>query len=399
MSLATKSSQETIEVFSKYVVPNYKRYACCLVRGSGSEVWDAEGNRYLDLFPGWGCNLLGHSPARVVQAVQEQVANLIHIPNTWYMEAQGDFAQALVERSFESQAFFCNSGAEANEAAIKLARAHQLPRYKIITALNSFHGRTMATVSATGQPKYQQGIGPLLPGFVHVPFGDVDAVAGAIDDETAAIMVEPIQGEGGVNVPPENYLHDLRQLADDKGLLLIFDEVQTGMGRTGKWFAFQHSDIEPDIMTLAKALGSGIACGAMLAAPNVAASLKPGMHASTFGGNPIACRAGLATIETIEADNLLQRASHIQQFFHQLFTDLEAQTKLVREIRIVGAMIGIDLHVPSTPFVEECMKRNLLVNATHDTVLRLLPALNITDEQLDETKQILTEVFVAMAEK
>lgn len=399
VSLATHSSKDTIEVFSKYVIPNYKRYPVCLVRGSGSEIWDAEGNRYLDLFPGWGCNLLGHCPPKVVEAVQEQLATLIHVPNTWYMEAQGLFAKALVERSFPSQAFFCNSGAEANEAAIKLTRAHQAPRYKIITALNSFHGRTLAAVSATGQPKYQQGIGPLVPGFVHVPFGDAQAVANAIDDETAAIMVEPIQGEGGVNLPPDGYLQALREIADEKNLLLIFDEVQTGMGRTGKWFAFQHANVVPDIMTLAKAIGSGVACGAMLAKPEVAASLKPGMHASTFGGNPIACRAGLATIETIEDDDLLSRAVYIQEFFQNLFQDLQEKTSLIREIRVLGVMVGADLHVPVGPFVEECMNQRLLVNGTHDTVLRLLPALNITDEQLQEAARILTGVFEQLAAK
>jgi acetylornithine/succinyldiaminopimelate/putrescine aminotransferase len=236
MSTATHSSADVIELFKRYVIGNYTRYPVCLVRGEGSQVWDAEGNRYLDFFPGWGCDLIGHCPPRVVQAVQEQVAQLIHVPNSWYMEAQGLLGKALSERSgFGGQAFLCNSGTEAVEAAIKLARLNGGPgRYKIITMLDSFHGRTMGALSATGQPKYHQGLHPLLPGFAYAPFGDLDAAAALIDDQTCAILLEPIQGEGGVNIAPDGYLEGLRALADRHGLLLIFDEVQAGMGRTGK---------------------------------------------------------------------------------------------------------------------------------------------------------------------
>ncbi|HEU5117410.1 MAG TPA: aminotransferase class III-fold pyridoxal phosphate-dependent enzyme, partial [Isosphaeraceae bacterium] len=296
------SSTETIAQFDRFVIPNYRRYPVCLVRGEGSEIWDAEGNRYLDFFPGWGCNLIGHCPPKVVEAVREQVGLLIHVPNTWYMEAQGAFAQALAERSFGGQSFFCNSGAEANEAAIKLARAvgHPKGRFKIITMEHGFHGRTFAALSATAQPKYHQGFEPIVPGFTYVPFDDLGAVEAVIDDQTAAVLVEPIQGEGGVNVPSEGYLPGLRCLCDERGILLMLDEVQTGLGRTGKWFGYQHSAIEPDVLTCAKALAGGVACGVMIARPEHAQALKPGMHASTFGGNPIACRAGLATIETIE---------------------------------------------------------------------------------------------------
>lgn len=389
------SSKEVIDVFDQYVIGNYKRYPVCLVRGEGSEIWDAEGNRFLDLFPGWGCNLIGHSPPRVVEAVREQVGSLIHVPNTWYVEAQGLFAKALVERAFPAKAFFCNSGAEANEAAIKLARAKQLPRYKIITAENSFHGRTYAAVSATGQPKYQQGFGPLVPGFKHVPFGDINVMSRAVDEETCAIMIEPIQGEGGVNIPSDKYLADLRQLCDDKNLLLIFDEVQSGMGRTGKWFAHQHSSITPDIMTLAKALAGGVACGAMLATNEVAPALKPGMHASTFGGNPIACRAGLATIETIEEDGLLDRAFAIEKQFRDFFTGLQKQIGAIRAIRARGVMIGVECDFPVANIVAECLENKLLINGTHDTVIRLLPALTITDAEIAEGCAILDKVIRA----
>src|ERR1700730_6040203 len=295
------SSAQTIELFRRYVVGNYTRFPVCLVRGEGSYVWDAEGNRYLDFFPGWGCDSLGHCPPRVVEAVRDQVGKLIHVPNTWYMEAQGQLAEALAERTgWGGQCFFCNSGTEANEAAIKLARLCGKPgRYKIVTTINSFHGRTLGALSATGQPKYHQGLEPLLAGFNYVPFGDLDAAAKLIDDETCAILVEPIQGEGGVNLPPDGYLEGLRSLADKHGLLLIFDEVQSGMGRTGRWFAHQHWPVQPDVMTLSKALAGGIACGALVARPEVAEKLKPGTHAATFGGNPVACRAALAMVETI----------------------------------------------------------------------------------------------------
>src|SRR5580704_19505050 len=310
------TSTAIIELFGQYVIPNYTRYPVCLVRGEGSYVWDAEGAKYLDFFPGWGCGLLGHCPPRVVKAVQEQVAALIHVPNTWYTESQGLLAKALSERTdFAGKCFFCNSGAEANEAAIKLARLNGVGsgpngsnRFKIITMLDSFHGRTMGALTATGQPKYHQGVGPLLPGFAYAPFGDLGAVANLIDAETIAVMVEPVQGEGGVNLPPDGYMEGLRELCDAHKLLLICDEVQSGMGRTGKWYAHQHWKVQPDIVTLAKALGGGVAVGGLIAKPEVGEKLKPGTHAATFGGNPIACAAALATIETIEKDGLLDRA-------------------------------------------------------------------------------------------
>jgi predicted acetylornithine/succinylornithine family transaminase len=390
------TTPETIELFKKYVVGNYTRYPVCLVRGEGSYVWDAEGHRYLDFFPGWGCDLLGHCPARVVEAVRDQVGRLIHVPNTWYTEAQGFLAQALSERSgMGGQCFFCNSGTEANEAAIKLARLCGKPgRYKIVSMVNSFHGRTMGALSATGQPKYHQGMEPLLAGFRHAPFGDLDAAARLIDNETCALLVEPIQGEGGINLPPAGYLEGLRELADKHKLLLIFDEVQTGMGRTGRWFAYQHAGVQPDVFTLAKALAGGLAMGGLVARPSVAEKLKPGTHAATFGGNPIACRAALATIETIEADGLLARAELIGARFRERFEALRPRCPLIQEIRVRGAMIGVELSVDGTPIVQKCLERRLLVNCTHGTVLRLLPALTLADGQIDEGCGILEEVLL-----
>ncbi|MBL9094000.1 MAG: aspartate aminotransferase family protein [Planctomycetaceae bacterium] len=393
MSTALMSSADVVELFKQYVVPNYGRYPVCLVRGEGSYVWDAEGNRYLDLFPGWGCNLLGHCPEPVVRAVQEQVATLIHVPNTWYTEAQGLWAKALSDRSFGGQAFFCNSGAEANEAAIKLARLHGKGRYKIITFENSFHGRTMGSVSATAQPKYHEGLGPILAGFQYAPFGDLEAVAKLIDSETIAIMIEPVQGEGGINIPPPGFLQGLRDLCDKHKLLLIFDEVQSGCGRTGNWFAYQHFGVTPDVMTLAKAVCGGVAGGAMLTTKEIAPSLRPGMHAATYGGNPIAARAGIATLEMIENENLLSAAKNLGEIFRRRFTSLKEECDLVTDVRVMGVMIGLELSIEGAAIVKACLERKLLINCTHGTVIRLLPAMNLAPAQAEEACDIIAEVI------
>ena len=392
------SSEDTIRLFRKYVVPNYGRFPVSLVRGEGSYVFDPQGNRYLDLFPGWGCNLLGHCPGPVVEAVREQLGRLIHVPNTWYMEAQGRWAEALCERSFGGQAFFCNSGTEAVEAAIKLARLHTpKQRYKIITFEGGFHGRTLGSTAATAQPKYHEGLGPLMAGFVYAPYGNLEAVAELIDEETAAILVEPIQGEGGVVIPPDGFLAGLRKLADDNELLLIFDEVQTGCGRTGDWFAYQGVDVTPDVMTLAKGICGGLAGAAMLTTAEIAPSLRPGMHAATFGGNPIASVAGLATIETIENQNLLESARRLGEVFGERFGQLQQECDLVREVRVRGVMIALELTIEGAATVKACMERKLLVNCTQDTVIRLLPAMNLTQEQAHQGCDILGEVIKQQA--
>ncbi|MEA1951706.1 MAG: aspartate aminotransferase family protein [Planctomycetota bacterium] len=391
--------EETIKLFEQYVVPNYGRFPVSLVRGEGAYVWDSDDNRYLDLFPGWGCNLLGHCPKMVVDAVRDQVGRLIHVPNTWYMEAQGLWAKALCERSFGGQAFFCNSGTEANEAAIKLARLHgDKSRYKIISFEGGFHGRTLGSTAATAQPKYHEGLGPLMAGFVYAPYGDLAAVEEHIDDETAAILVEPVQGEGGVVIPPDGFLEGLRKLADDNGALLIFDEVQTGCGRTGEWFAYQHFGVTPDVITLAKSLCGGIAGGAMLTTAEIAPSLRPGMHAATFGGNPIAARAGIATIEMIERDNLLESAKKLSEIFKQRFDDFAAKCDLVEEVRVLGLMIGMELTVEGAPIVKECMEQKLLVNCTQGTVIRLLPPMILTEEEVHQGCDILFEAIKKQAE-
>ena len=399
---ATRTSQQTIDQFGQYVIPNYKRYPVSLVHGEGSLVWDAEGRKFLDLFPGWGCNILGHCPPRVVKAIQQQVEHLIHIPNTWFTEAQGNFAEALVRHSF-GKVFFANSGTEANEGAIKLARLHYAnksggtSKYRVISFANGFHGRTFGSVTATAQPKYHEGLGPLLPGFRYAPFNDFEAVEALVDDETCAILLEPVQGEGGVNIADEQFLKNLRDLCDRKDMLLIFDEVQTGMGRTGDWFAYQRAKVQPDIMTLAKGVAAGVACGAFICRDHIAPSLRPGMHASTFGGNPLAMAAGIATMQTIEADGLLENCLIMSERFHQFFDGLKAKLPIIKDVRTRGMMIGVELNIPATPAVAKCMDRGVLINATHDTVVRLLPALNITASQVDEGCRVIAETLELMA--
>ncbi|MCL2711068.1 MAG: aspartate aminotransferase family protein [Planctomycetaceae bacterium] len=397
------TSKETIALFDQYVIPNYTRYPVSLVRGVNSEIWDAEGKRYIDFFPGWGCGLYGHCPPPIVEAVQKQVAELIHVPNSWYTELQGTWAKLLSERSFGggvtgARVFFCNSGAEANEAALKLVRLHSTTtsstgRYKIITFQGSFHGRTMGALSATAQPKYHEGLNPMLAGFTYLPYGDLSAVENAIDHETAAIMIEPIQGEGGVRMPPEGFLQGLRKICDDRNLLLVFDEVQTGCGRTGHWFGYQYFGVEPDIMTLAKSVSGSLPGGAMLAKAEIAPSLRPGMHAATYGGNPISAAAGIAAIRMIESQGLLERTKKIGDLFFTALNQLAKESNLVQEVRGVGVMIGIELAIEGAPFVKSCMERGLLINCTQGNVLRLLPAMTIEENIAAEGLAILCDVL------
>jgi len=390
----------TGELYRQHVVPNYNRYPVCIVRGDGSRVWDDTGREYLDFFPGWGCAIVGHCPHRVVDAVRDQVGRLIHVPNSWHTEAQGLLAEALTTRTgWGGQAFFCNSGAEAIEGAIKMARlwGHSAGKFRVVSMLNSFHGRTLGALSATGQPKYHHGVEPLVPGFSYATFGDLEDAERLIGPETCAVLLEPIQGEGGINLPPPGYLQGLRELTRRKGCLLILDEVQSGMGRAGSWYAHQIWDVKPDIVTLAKALASGIPCGGLLATPEVAVALKPGTHASTYGGNPVSAVAALATIATIEQDNLIERSKVLEVKFRTRFEALAERCPWIKEVRARGVMIGIQLSVDGAPVVKKCLDNGLLVNCTHQTVIRLLPAMNLTDAEFDAGCAILEDAIAGLA--
>jgi acetylornithine/N-succinyldiaminopimelate aminotransferase len=387
-------TQEIIELYSKYVIANYKRLPCVIVKGQGCYLWDADGNKILDMFPGWAVSGIGHCHPKVVEALRKQAGELLHIDNTFYSEQQAQLAKLLSERGFGGKCFFCNSGAEANEAALKLARlATAEGKYKFITAEGSFHGRTFATVTATAQPKYHEGFLPLLPGFIYVPFNDVKALENAFSDEVCAVLVEPIQGEGGINVATKEYLETIRRLCDHNEAIMILDEVQTGMGRTGKWFAYQHYDIEPDIITLAKALGGGVAIGAMMAKTEIADKLVPGKHASTFGGNCLACAAGIAVVEAIEQDNLLDNATKMGEYAKQKLVQLKQKYPIIGSVRGIGLMIGVQLTSPGGEIVDKCLARGLRINCTNDTVLRFMPAMLVTKDQIDEAINILDGVL------
>jgi len=388
------TTKETIELFDKYVIGNYKRLPRVIVKGQGCYLYDADGNEILDMFPGWAVSAIGHCHPKVVEALRKQAGELLHIDNTFYSEPQGELAKLLSERAFGGKCFFCNSGAEANEAALKLARLHTSEgKYKFITAEGSFHGRTFATLTATAQPKHHEGLLPLLPGFIYIPFNDVAVLESAFSDEVAAVMVEPIQGEGGINIATDEFLKTIRRLCDESGAVMIFDEVQTGMGRTGKWFAYQHFDVEPDIMTIAKALGGGVAIGAMMAKDEVAASLVPGKHASTFGGNALVCAAAVAVIEAIEEENLLENASRLGRYTMDKLLQLKQKHNIIDSVRGIGFMIGVQLTGPCSEIVDKCLDRGLRINCTQGTVLRFMPPMIAAKDQIDKAVDILDTVL------
>lgn len=381
----------------------YGRYPIVPVRGEGCRLWDAEGKEYLDFLAGVAVNNLGHCHPRVVKALQEQAARLIHCSNYYQIPQQIDLAELLCSHSFADKAFFCNSGAEANEAAIKLARKYSREtfnnpeRYGIITAADSFHGRTLATVAATGQEKVQRFFDPLLHGFCHVPFNDLAALESSITPQTCAIMLEPIQGEGGINIPSVEYMQGVRALCDQHQLLLILDEVQVGMGRTGKLFAYEHFGITPDIMTLAKALAGGAPIGTMLAKEKVAAAFVPGTHGSTFGGNPLVTAAGIASMRTILEEGLLNRAEEMGEYLHGELEIMGKKYPFVKEVRGIGLMIGMSLSIPAADIVNKGHERGLLLNVTHDTVLRFVPPLVISKQEVNQMIKILDGIFREIA--
>lgn len=385
--------------FDKHVMHNYTRFPICAVRGEGSWLWDTEGKKYLDLFPGWGVGGLGHCHPAVADALAKQARKLIHVANHYYCEEQGEFGQLLSERCGGMQVFFCNSGAEAAEGALKLARLHNQPRYKIITFEGSFHGRTFGAITATAQPAYQKGFTPVVPGFAYAKLNDLESVKKLIDADTCAIMVEQVQGEGGVIPCTKEFLQGLRALADQHNLTLIFDEVQTAPARLGEWFGWQYTGVMPDIVTTAKAIAGGVPMGAFLAKPEVAADLKPGTHASTFGGHSLGCAAGIAGVHVIENEKLMDNIKTLGPWLEAELGALRDAGTGVTAVRRAGFMIGIDLAYPGAGLVEDCRNNGLLINCTHATVLRMLPAYNITKAELAQGLAILKDALARAANK
>jgi len=387
-------TKQLLEWAAKYHTPNYARAPICLVRGDGVRVWDSDGKEYLDFGAGIAVASLGHCHPRVTGAIREAAATLLHVSNLYHTAPQIHLAKLLCDHSFADRVFFCNSGAEANEAALKLVRKYAKERYasdryEVIATRNAFHGRTFATVTATGQEKYQHGFEPLVPGFKHVPYNDLRAMERAIDSRTAALIVEPIQGEGGVIVPDDDYLPGLRKLCDASGALLILDEVQTGVGRTGTLWAYEHSGIEPDVMTLAKALANGVPIGAMLTREEVARALGPGTHGSTFGGTPFVTSVALATLQTVLGEKIPERAARMGRRLMDGLRRLAQVPVGIREVRGRGLLIGVELDRPVSPILDACRNAGLLVLSAGENVLRLVPPLIIEEDHCDRALEIV----------
>ncbi len=379
----------------------YQRFAVAFEKGQGSQLWDTEGRSYTDFVAGIAVCNLGHAHARISAAVTRQVETLLHVSNLYYTLPQVDLATWLVSNSFADRVFFGNSGAEANEAAIKLARKYfndrgEADRYRIITMERSFHGRTLATLSATGQEKIKKGFDPVLQGFDFVPFNDIEALRARIGPATCAVMLEPIQGEGGVRCPDDNYLNTVRQICDDTGALLIFDEIQTGMGRTGKLFAYQHFGIEPDIMTLAKALANGLPIGAMLARESISAAFGPGAHASTFGGTPIVTAAALEVCNILTDDGVIEKGRAAGAYFKEQLRALKDRHAVIEDVRGRGLLLGMKLKIDGAPIVKQCMQAGFLINCIQDRILRFIPPLVITQEEIDRLIACLENIFAEM---
>ncbi len=390
-------NKDVAALTDKFVAKTYARTPLALVKGRGVKVWDADGKEYLDFLAGIAVNSFGHCHPAIVKAIKQQAQTLMHVSNLYHMQPQSELARELCRNSFADRVFFCNSGAEANEAAFKLARRYGQEKlggkYEIISTHNSFHGRTLATLTATGQEKVRAGYDPLPAGFRQVPYNKLDAMEAAIDEKkTVAILIEPIQAEGGVIVPNETYMLGLREICDQRRILLIFDEVQTGMGRTGKLFGYENFGVKPDIMTLAKALGGGLPLGAMLAREEVANSFGPGSHASTFGGNPVACAAGLAVMQLLKS-GALKNCVQMGKYFVKGLEALKKRFPFIREIRGKGLLIGVELEIEGSKIVDACMLEGLLMNCTAAKVLRFVPPLTIKKNEIDRGLSILEKVL------
>ena len=391
------TNKEIIGLTESYVANTYKRFPIAITKGEGARVFDADGKSYLDFVAGLAVTNLGHCHPKVVEAVRKQAGELFHISNLFHIAPQAELAKLLCENSFADKVFFANSGAEAIEAAIKLARRYfssrGVGRANIISMEKSFHGRTFAALAATAQKKIQKGFEPHLEEFTYVPFGDVDAVRRALGPTTAAVLLEPVQGEGGVNIAPDPFLKELKALLSEAGVLLIYDEVQVGMGRTGKLFAYEHYGVTPDIMTLAKGLANGAAIGAMLATDEVAAAFTPGTHASTFGGNPLSTAAGAATVRAMLDEGVLENTVKVGGYLLEKLNALKERYGFIKEIRAMGLIVGMEIDMPGAPIVDSALERGLLINCTAETVLRFLPPLVIGEEEVDEMIEILSAVF------
>lgn len=388
-------TEKVAKIYDKYVMNTYKRVPLCFDRAKGSTVWDIDGKKYLDFFPGWAVSGIGHCHPAVAAAITKQSRKLLHVSNNYYSREQADLAEAIIKHSFPGKVFFGNSGAEANEAAVKLARkyGHDSGRFEIITMTKSFHGRTLAMITATGQDKVKKGFEPLPAGFIHVPFNDLEAVKEAVNEKTIAIMLEPVQCEGGINIGNPEYIKGLRALCDEKDLVLIFDEVQTGMGRSGRMFAFQNYGVVPDVITLAKSLGGGLPIGAAVAREKFQDVLTPGTHASTFGGSPIVCAAALAVFKAIKEEKLLQNTNKMGAYIKKALERLQKKYHFIKEIRAMALIIGVELSIKGEDIYKECLENGLLINCTQDTVLRIMPPITVTRPEIDKAISILDKVF------
>ncbi len=393
------TQHEIFNAYDQYILSTYTRIPAIFVKGKGMTLIDIHGKKYLDFFPGWGVNNVGHCHPKVMAAVRDQIDKLIFIPNNLYHPQQAKLAKEIIRHAFPGKVFFCNSGAEACEGAIKFTRAYgKGERFEIITMENSFHGRTLGALTATGQSKYQAGFAPLVPGFKTIPFNDFNAMKAAISDKTIAVMFELIQGEGGINVCDVSFVQDVRKICDEKNILLIFDEVQTGMGRTGEMFGFKHYKVTPDVMILAKALGGGLPIGALVVKKDIADTFKPGMHASTFGGSPLVCKAALGVFKAIRSEKMLINTKKIGSYLVENLKQLQKKFDCIKEVRGIGLMIGIELTVDGKGIVEKCFEKGLIINCTHETVLRIMPALNVTKKQIDKAVKILENVLLTFVE-
>lgn len=390
---------EIIEKAEKVIAATYKRPPIVIEKGKGCMLWDTEGKSYIDFVAGVAVCGLGHAHPRVVKALCSQADLLFHVSNLYYTIPQVELASMLVKNSFADRVFFCNSGAEANEAAIKLARKYfkdkgENDRYRIISMEKSFHGRTMGTLSATGQDKIKKGYAPVLEGFDFVPFDDPEALAGMISPSTCAVILEPVQGEGGVRVPGSGYLKEVRKLCDKSGTLLIYDEVQTGIGRTGKLFAYQHSGVEPDIMTLAKALGNGLPIGAMLAKEHVASAFVHGSHATTFGGTPLVTAAALEVLKVLFEENIIDNCDKMGAYFKERLMWLKSRHSSILDVRGIGLLIGMELEKEEGEnLVNKCLERGFLINCIQGRIIRFVPPLIISREEIDELIMCLDEIL------